>query len=173
MRLLSYVLLALTLSFASPLIPAALAQSPSWGDFAVSSAAVNYDLSGTGTTPGLAARITRDVTPNVALEVRGLYARPDQQFGLSSLFIPEAQLQYRWNVGRVSPYVGGGIGLAIVRSAVHDETDPALSAAAGARVRLTERVGLLGEMRLRGIEWGFTGSVAEWSAGLSWRLPSF
>ena len=71
------------------------------------------------------------------------------------------------------PCVSGRFGLAVVLSAVHDETDPALSAAAGAGVRLTERVGLLGEMRLRGIEWGFTGSVAEWSAGLSWRLPSF
>jgi outer membrane protein with beta-barrel domain len=174
MRLRSSALFALALSFASPFISASFAQAPpSWGDFAVSPGVVNYDLSGTGTVPGFAARMTRDFTPHVALEVRGLYARLDQQFGSTSLFIPEAQLQYRWNVGRVAPYVGGGIGLAIDHSRFHTETDPALSVAGGARVKLTERVGVLAEMRLRGIEWGFTGSVAEWSAGLSWRLPSF
>jgi hypothetical protein len=173
MRFRSSALFALALMFSSPLVSAAFAQDPSWGDFALAPVVINYDLSGTGTTAGFAGRVTRDLTPHVAIEARGLFARPEQQFGTSSLFIPEAQVQYRWNIGRVSPYVGGGIGMAIVRSTFRDDIDPTLSAGGGARVKLTERVGLLGEMRLRGIEWGFVGSVAEWTVGLSWRLGEF
>jgi hypothetical protein len=174
MRLRSSALIALALSFASPFISASFAQDPpSWGDFAVSATAINYDLSGTGTAPAFSARMTREFTPHVALEVRGLYSRVEQQIGPTMLLIPEAQVQYRWKVGRVSPYVGGGVGLALRRATFDDDTDPTLSAAGGAHVKLTERVGLLGEMRLRGIKWDFAGSIAEWSVGLAWRLPSF
>lgn len=161
---------AIALAVAGAAASPASAQDSSWGDVGFSFAHVDYDLSGTGSTPAVSARITRDLSPNVALEFRGLVAKPDQQFGPSTLIVPEAQLQYRWNFARVSPYVGGGIGLAVVRSAFHDEVDPALSAAAGAHIRLSERVGLIGEMRLRGVEWRFTGTVAEWSAGLAWRF---
>jgi hypothetical protein len=40
-------------------------------------------------------------------------------------------------------------------------------------VRLTERLGVTGEFRLRGHEWDFVGTTAEISAGLAWRFPSF
>ena len=174
MRLRSSALIALALSFASPFVSASFAQDPSsWGDFALSATAINYDLSGTGTAPAFSARITRDVTPHVVLELRGLYSRVEQQIGPTTLFIPEAQVQYRWNVGRVSPYVGGGIGLALRRASFDDDTDPSLSASGGAHVRLTDRVGVFAEMRLRGIQWDFAGSIAEWSGGLAWRLPAF
>src|SRR5688572_20963584 len=96
---------ALLVSNASP----AAAQDRSWGDLKVSLARVDYDLSGTGSAAGLTVRTTRDLTPSVRLEFGGVFAKPEQQLvGTSTLFLPEAQLQYRWNVGRLAPYVGGG-----------------------------------------------------------------
>src|ERR671913_757205 len=81
------------------------AQEASRWDLGVAAVAVQYDLSGVGNAPGVAVRSSRELWPNVALEIRGLIAKPDQQFGPSTFFVPEAQLQYRWNVARFSPYV--------------------------------------------------------------------
>jgi opacity protein-like surface antigen len=166
----------LTLSFVCALsivgVSTAHAQS-AWGDLSVSAARIDYDLSGTGSAAGVAVRTTRDVTSNVRVEFGGLFAKPAQQFGPSTLFMPEAQLQYRWSAGRVSPYVGGGIGAALVKSDFHTNWDPTLSVAAGTGVRLTDRLGVTGEFRLRGHQFDFVGTTAEISAGLAWRLPSF
>jgi opacity protein-like surface antigen len=144
----------------------------SW-DLGVSAAHIDYDLSGTGTAAGLAVRATRHLTPAVSLEIRGLYAKPEQQFGPSTLFAPDVQLQYRWNIARFSPYVGGGVGFATLTKPLHTDWDPTTSVAVGTTVRLTDRVGVTGELRLRGFEWKWAGSTAEWSAGLTWGLPAF
>jgi hypothetical protein len=45
-----------------------------------------------------------------------------------------------------------------------------LSAAGGWRFDLTDRVALLGEMRVRTIGSNVSGSTAEWLGGVSWRL---
>jgi opacity protein-like surface antigen len=162
--------IALVVSGAAP----AAAQDASWGDLKVSLARIDYDLSGTGSAAGLTVRTTRDLSPSVRLEVGGVFARPEQQLvGTSTLFLPEAQLQYRWNIGRLAPYVGGGLGAALVKSPLVTDWDPTLSAAAGTDVRITDRLAVTGEFRLRGHEWRATGTTAEFSAGLSWRLPSF
>jgi opacity protein-like surface antigen len=154
--------------------PAAAQQGSSWGDLNVSLTRIDYDLSGTGSAAGLAVRTTRDLSSSVRLELGGVFAKPEHQFvGPSTLFVPEAQLQYHWNIGRLSPYVGGGIGAAMVKSSLHTDWDPALSAAVGTGVRLTRRLGLTGEFRLRGHEWKSTGTTAELSMGLAWRLSSF
>ena len=119
-------------------------------------------------------RATRNLTGNLNLQLGGSFARPSQQFvGATTLFMPEALLQYQWNLGRVSPYVGGGIGTAMVKSPFHTDWDPTLAVAGGAGIRLTDRVGLNAELRIRGHEWRFTGSTAELGAGIVWRLPSF
>lgn len=153
-------------------VSSARAQDASW-DLGVSAAAVQYDLSGTGTAPGLAVHAGRPVHGNVMVEIRALFAKPEQQFGSSTFFAPEAQLQYRWNIARLSPYVGGGVGLAANASPLRTDWDPTLSFAVGTGVRLNDRLDVTGELRLRGIEWRFVGSTAEWSAGLKWRIPSF
>jgi hypothetical protein len=145
----------------------------SWGDLAVSVGRMDYDLSGTGHAPSFAVRATRDLSSNVALEFGGVFAKPNQQFRVSTLFMPEAQIRYRWNVGRVSPYVGGGLGAALVKSFFHTDWDPTLSVAGGTGVRLTDRVAVTGELRIRNHEWAFSGTTTELSAGLAWRLPSF
>jgi hypothetical protein len=166
------LIVSIVCALAAAGVSTAHAQS-GWGDLTVSAARIDYDLSGTGTAAGVAVRTTRDLTSNVRIEFGGLFAKPKQQFGPSTLFVPEAQLQYRWDAGRVSPYVGGGIGAAVVKSAFDTAWDPTPSVAAGTGVRLTERLGVTGEFRLRGHEWNFVGTTAEISAGLAWRLPSF
>jgi hypothetical protein len=50
------------------------------------------------------------------------------------------------------------------------ESDVTVSGAGGLRWRITPRVGARAELRVRGIGDRFTGSAAEWTAGLSWRL---
>ena len=166
------LIVSIVFALAAAGVSTAHAQS-AWGDLTVSAARIDYDLSGTGTAAGVAVRATRDLTSNVRIEFGGLFAKPQQQFGPSTLFAPEAQLQYLWDAGRVSPYVGGGIGAAVVKSAFDTAWDPTLSVAAGTGVRLTERLGVTGEFRFRGHEWDFVGTTAEISAGLAWRLPSF
>jgi opacity protein-like surface antigen len=154
-------------------VSVAHAQEPSWGDISVSVARIDYDLSGTGNAAGFAVRTTRHLAPSVSLEFGGMFAKPNQQFGPSTLFMPEAQLRYSWHAGRISPYVGGGMGTALVKSDFHTDWDPTYSVASGAGVRLTERVGLTGEFRLRVHEWRGVATTSELSAGLTWRLPSF
>jgi hypothetical protein len=150
----------------------ASAQDFSRWDVGLNAVVVQYDLVGVGNAPGVAFRASRDLTRHVVLEAQSLLAWPEQQSGPSTLFVPEAQLQYRWNVARFSPYVGGGAGLALTQSPVRTDWDSTLSASVGTGIRLTERVGLKGELRLRGID-RFAASTAEWSLGMAWRLPSF
>jgi hypothetical protein len=150
-----------------------LAQDRSWGEFAVSGVGMEYDLSGVGTAPGLAVRATHDLSEHVVFELRGLFAKPNQQFGPSTLVVPEVQLQYRWNAARLSPFVGVGGGTAMVKSSFDTTWDATVSFSAGTGIRLTEQLGLLGEVRLRGVEYRFTGTIAEWAVGLAYRLPQF
>ena len=149
------------------------AQDSRWQDLSISLSRVDYDLSGTGNAPAVSVRATRNLTGNLDLQLGGSFAKPEQQFGPSTLFMPEAMLLYRWNLGRVSPYAGGGIGGAMVVSDFHTDWDPTLAVAGGAGIRLTDRVGLNVELRIRGHEWRFAGSTAEIGAGIVWRLPSF
>jgi hypothetical protein len=137
----------------------------------VSTGALNFDLSGTGTTAGFAVRGTRALTPHLALETGVLLARPRLQDGnRATLFVPEVHLQYHWRAGRFGPYVGGGIGFGHQNRAGSNITDVALSAAGGARAHVTDRLAVLGEFRLRGLEHDFAGTTAEVMGGLSFAI---
>src|SRR5687767_522851 len=116
-RLIGSFALLLLVTGAAP----ARAQNSSWGELSITAGRVDYDLSGVGTTSGFAVSTRKDFTPHVGLELRGLFARPCQQFqscedvGPATLFVPEAQLQYRWSVGRLEPFVGAGLGFSALR----------------------------------------------------------
>ena len=180
----SRVVLFLVFAIFLSTVSSARAQQRSWGDLAVSAGRVDFDLSGTGKANAVIVRATRQLSTHVALEFGGLYSRycgdqtngkcdAIQLRGSTSMFMPEAQLQYRWNAGRLSPYVGGGMGVARVKSALLTTWDATFSAAVGTSVALTDRLGITGEFRLRGHDRRFTGTTSEVSAGLVWRLPSF
>lgn len=162
-----------TASFAFALIIAASA--PAFAQhttsLAIGGGAMNFDLSGTGTTPAFTARVSRDLGAHFVVEGSVLIAMPEQQFGPSTVIAPELQLQYHLPVGRFTPYLGAGIG-AFRESADAIETDwtPAVSFAGGTRVALNARAGLFGEMRVRGVEWDFAGSTVDITGGLVIRL---
>jgi len=179
-RVVLSLLFAILISSAS----AAQAQERSWGDLSVSTGRLDFDLNGTGKAYGVAVRSKRHLTSHLSLEVGGMFARycGDQTLGkcdaiqirgTTTLFMPEAQLQYRWNLGRVSPYVGGGVGVA--RRGLLDRSlwDPTFSAAVGTAVFVTDRVGITGDFRLRGHNRDFSGTTSEITAGLVVRLPGF
>jgi opacity protein-like surface antigen len=105
------------------------------------------------------------------VEGGALFERPEQRFGRTTYVIPEAQIQYRWRLGRVSPFVGGGVGAALdFRNDIFGGTqaDLALSTGGGLRAKLTETLGVGGEFRLRGLGRDFSGSAAEIRGGLFW-----
>lgn len=132
---------------------------------------INYDLSGTGNAAAFTARVSRDLTSNVVLEGSVLVAKPDQQFGPSTLVVPEAQLQYHFRAGRFRPYLGAGIGAARESSDFIDtDWTPTISFAGGTRVALSDRAGLVGEFRLRGFEFDFVGTTADIMGGVVIRL---
>ena len=145
----------------------------------VSASYLDFDLSGTGQTGGLAVRATRPLSSSVVLEIGSTFARPCQQFqdckatGPATLFAPEAQLQYHWGLGRFEPYVGAGLGASALRSSLRTDWEPTMSVGVGTAVRVTDQLALTGEFRLRGHEWRFVGTTTEIAAGLSWRLPRF
>jgi hypothetical protein len=92
-----------------------------------------------------------------------------EQSGDNTYIIPEAQLQLQ--VARaIAPYVGVGVGtLTKVSGSTGRVSQLTTSGAAGVRLwGLVPRGVLRGELRLRGIGRGFTGSAAEWTGGIGW-----
>jgi len=160
----------LSLAFMLASSASAFAQSSAW-DIGISAAKVDFDLSGTGSAAGVAVRAVRHLTPHVGVEARGLFARPELQSGPASLWAPDGQIQYRWQIGRFSPYVGGGVGFAVIKKTFGTDWDWTSTVGGGTTIRLTDNVALIGELRLRGFQWDYAGSTGEWSVGLTWGLP--
>ena len=132
---------------------------------------MDYDMSGTGQTIPIAIRGSKALSNRLALEFGATIAAPQQQFGPSRVVVPEAQLSYSWQLGRVRPFVSGGAGTAMIRSDVLDTRwRSTFSAGGGARVQLGHRVYAVGEMRLRAISRQFSSTTAEWLGGIGWRL---
>ena len=142
----------------------------------VGAGAMNFDLSGTGTTPAFTARVSRELGARFVAEASLLVARPDQQFGNPTILAPEVQLQYHLPVGRFTPYLGLGVGamresaIELGDIAIGSEWSPTISFAGGTRVGVYDRIGLFGELRIRGVEWDFTGTTADIMGGVVVRL---
>jgi outer membrane protein with beta-barrel domain len=142
----------------------------------LSAGAFQYDLSGTGTTPMLAARAELPLSRLFLVEGGLTAARPAQQFGATTTFLaPEVQLQVQAPLagGRVAPYLGlGGGGAFDLRGAAYggDRNTVTVSGATGLRYWLSDTFGVRGELRVRGIGTGFGGSAAEYTLGTAWRF---
>lgn len=130
---------------------------------------MDFDLSGTGTTMPLGFRVSKALSHGFAAEFNLTLAAPEQQFGSSWMSIPEGRLSYAWRLGRVRPYVSGGLGTAVSGA---DNVDTrwrlSMSGGGGARVLFNDRVYAIGEMRLRGISRDFSSATAEWLGGIGW-----
>ncbi len=85
------------------------------------------------------------------------------------VFLPELELQLHTGTGPVQGYVGGGGGLGIVKVDSTYSTNVAAIASAGLRLRVSRRVGLVTELRLRSYDL-FRGTTKELTFGLFQRL---
>lgn len=144
---------------------------------ALHAGAEQFDLRGTGTTAGLALRGAYGLNRVVRLELGLSGARPEQVTGLegaagtTTLIISELQLQFR-RPGRVSPYLGIGGGWARESALGPFPVRNSLTASVsgGLGVALNQQLGLVGELRVRGIGRRFQGSTASWTLGLTHAL---
>ena len=141
--------------------------------FHVGGGVSQFDLSGTGSAPLFVARAGWDWRRNLVLEVGASVSRLDQDFATTTLIIPDAQIQAQAHVGNWRPYfgLGGGIAIDARNEALGGwNTEPVVSASAGARVWFRRWLAARGELRVHGIGSGFEGAAAEWSGGLQWRF---
>ena len=130
---------------------------------------MDYDLQGVGQTVPFTLRVTKGLTQRLSLEFGATVARPSETFGRTTFATPEVRAVYAWRLGRVSPFVAGGGGFSVRRSAfplIQDKWQSTLTAGGGARFHFNERAYGIGEMRLRGITKQFAASTAEWLGGL-------
>ncbi len=155
---------ALAAAFALP--GAVRAQSIS--EFSVGGGIMDYDLSGVGQALTLNARAVAPLSRTFALEPGILWARPElQDGGEATLLIPEVQLQARFPLGAVTPYVGAGVGaaLAFVDDG-DDDHEVAFSGGAGVRIDAGGLLGFVLDGRVHGLGTELTASTAELTLGL-------
>jgi hypothetical protein len=131
-----------------------------------------YDLSGTGTEGFVALRVDLPMSDYLYAEPNFGYMSYRSQGGdVVRHLTAEVQLQGSFPFGRWRPYLGGGAGgffdLRKQRAGA-ELVRPTVSGAGGVRVALPADLGARGELRVRGIGKSFSGTAAEWSAGLSW-----
>ena len=124
-----------------------------------------FDLSGTGTTALVGARLEAELQRWLVAEGAFGYFRPAEQSGIRSHYIPEVQLQVQVPGHVVRPYLGVGGGYMFTSGG--PEKQGTGSGAVGLRVVPPNApVTVLGELRVRGIGRSFGGSTAEWTVGL-------
>jgi hypothetical protein len=154
---------------AATLAPAARAQLLPIPHVSVMGGVSQWDLSGTGTSPFGAVRLEVPLVFIIAEGSLGVF-RPNEQGGTRTYVIPEAQLQWQILPLLVRPYIGvGGGWFKAVSGADPKRSQLTGSASAGVRVGIPFiGAGLRGELRVRGIGSGFSGSAADWTVGVSW-----
>ena len=132
--------------------------------------ASQFDLSGTGTTALVSARLEAEVRRWLVAEAALNIFRPDEQFSRQVRYtVPEVQLQVQVPGRVVRPYLGAGGGFVFAGDC--QRRRGTASGAAGLRVALPGgRLDARGELRARGIGRYFSGSTAEWTAGIGYRF---
>jgi hypothetical protein len=165
---------ALLLTSALSLPSAASAQLPVGTAASIHGGIFQYDLAGTGTVRHLAARLEVPVDRIVGIEGSVGYSRPGAEPDeATTMLIPELQARAEWPGTRLAPFFGLGVGAAVVLEGAGQngrDTDLTVAGAGGMRLRVSDRLALQGELRVRGIGSRFQGSSSEWTTGLVWRL---
>jgi hypothetical protein len=138
----------------------------------ISFGARGYDI---GDSEGRAvlAAIRSDfyIRPGIILEIAGSVADPPaDRPERAATSVLEAQLQTEAALGRLAPYAGAGIGLARTRAA-DDETGSAavVSVGAGVRYALSYQLGLVADVRARGLGFAFEDDHLDVTLGFRWR----
>jgi hypothetical protein len=163
---------AMTLSmvFASVAVATASAQSSMRHGSRSLAAGVSFvDQRGIGFSPMVAARGDIAINRFFAFDGGVIGALPGDQFGRKSpMLVPELGLRLQLPT-RIAPYIGADIGSALTISRYGIPHELSFSTAVGTRAWLTERTGVLGEFRIRGIGDRVTGSIGEFTLGMAWR----
>ncbi len=137
------------------------------GIVTLAAGAANYDLSGTGWAPVIAARVGLAFGPWLILEPGITWMRYETQGDdPTTLLFPEAQLQLEILRGTVRPYIGAGAGFANAKHGDASDSDLTMSVSAGVRARLDRAIGFVAEGRLRSVD-PFTGTTFDLTGGLS------
>lgn len=132
-----------------------------------------YDFSDVGTATVFGGRAGFWLNRLVGIEAQLGRASLDPNAGNAALYFPEAQLQLRWPVWRVTPYLGAGAGAIIADSRdpqIATESEISFSASGGIGAELASRVMVIAEARLRGAGTRFTGSTGDLNVGLGYRF---
>lgn len=136
---------------------------------AVVAGASQFDLSGTGTTGFIGARLEADARSWLVTEAALGYLHPKEQSGSRTHYlITEAQLQAQIPGRVVRPYLGGGGGF-FSGSNGRGRRGTA-SGSVGLRVAMSQLLDARGELRVRGIGKSFGGATAEWTLGVGYRF---
>lgn len=171
MQLVRVTALALFLACVSSSLSAQVAKH----EISVAAGVSQFDASGTGTAPLMAARVSGQLLSSWLLgDLSFSYAPLDEQFSTESTRtgVFEGQLQAQLPLARLQPYIGVGGGWLhyFNNDAGRGATAPTISGAVGLRAPLTSALVVRGEMRLRswdsGQNSGFHDSAAEFTAGL-------
>lgn len=152
---------------------AGYAQTPTMvprNSISIVAGASQFDLSGTGTAPILGVRYDRVVARWLVTQGSLAMMRPKEQLGQRNQYvIPEFQVQAQLPRETVRPYLGVGTGFFLGNNG--SRTRATFTTALGTRVRVPERpIDVVLELRVRGVGESFSGSAAEWTAGLAYRF---
>lgn len=127
-----------------------------------------YDLSGDGTEAVLGGGLEVGLGSVVLIEPGLRYFRYETQFDEDVGFLlPEVSVQARLPLRIVEPYLGVGVGTAIVVEG-DDDGEATLHAAAGARLPVADRWTLRPEVRLRSVD-PWVGTIGDFTLGIVYR----
>ncbi len=128
-----------------------------------------YDLAGTGT--GVIVGLRGDIRPvpyfSGQIGISYFKYTSGGQIGYDYL-LPEVTVAGRMPLGRVAPYLGGGLGLSVELEGQDDEA-LTLHGAVGLNVELGRHVETVTEARLRSID-PWTGNTLDLVVGMGWRF---
>lgn len=123
-----------------------------------------YDLSGTGTSWVVSARVDGALVPTLRWQAGAALFRYESQADRNvTLFMPEAGVEWHPPLGVVPLYLGAGAGFAA--QSAGQEDDPTLYAALGLDVPVAPSATLRPELRLRAVD-PWVGVLADFSLGV-------
>ncbi|MBI4421780.1 MAG: hypothetical protein HY560_13225 [Gemmatimonadetes bacterium] len=132
----------------------------------ISAGATQYDLSGTGTTYVIAARIDGAIGSYGIFEPGVTFLSYEPDFGgRLNYLLPEISFQGQVYVGRLRPYLGAGIGFANITNGPNFN-ELTLHLTGGGRIRLAGPWGIRFEVRARTID-PWRNSTADFTVGVS------
>ena len=150
-------------------LESACAQQSSRLDVGIAAGPTPYDLSGTGTALGAGIRAPWQVQAWLIIEPGVGFLSYESQFAdRTSYLFPELSVQGQFRLGRARPFLGGGVGGALVVQG-EGETVETLHAVVGSRIDVSPDWVISGEIRVRAVQ-PWTGNTADFLVGVSRRI---